>query len=153
VSGQRRLGWGGPAAGRDERPASRKGSAAGRKGSAVGGREGIRSQPTGRAEQLAGAGRATSERRAGGPAGGLSETQAAGGGPAGWQQAGSGLSEALLRDGRIRNGFEASLATLRSYAGRGTFRRYLAEECRVESTLRPEEVLDAVERLARAWNG
>lgn len=66
---------------------------------------------------------------------------------------GSGLGEALLGQGRIEEAFAATQRQLREYTRRpvGSFRHYLAEECRVDSDIPCEEVADAVKRLARAW--
>jgi hypothetical protein len=68
---------------------------------------------------------------------------------------GNGLSEALLTDNRIAVAWSTAIKQLKAQKRRSqeAFRHYLAEECRVDSTITAQEVLDAVERLAGAWNG
>ncbi|WP_426746281.1 helicase-related protein [Myxococcus faecalis] len=68
---------------------------------------------------------------------------------------GNGLSEALLTEGRVSAAWAASIKQIRSQRRRAehVFRRYLAEECRIDSDVTAAEVVNAIELLAGAWNG
>ncbi len=67
---------------------------------------------------------------------------------------GNGLSQALLRDGRISSAFANVAKALRGYAkDPKRFKSLLAAECRVDATVSIKEVTDAINRLARAWAG
>lgn len=68
---------------------------------------------------------------------------------------GNGLSEALLRDGRVATALATAARMVRAQGRKGdeAFRRYLAEECRTDSKLTPKEVVGAIERMADAWKG
>lgn len=67
---------------------------------------------------------------------------------------GNGLSEALLQNGRVATGLAAAKKAIQVHQRRGprAFRRYLAEECRLDLQLPAAEVLDGITRLADAWN-
>ena len=68
---------------------------------------------------------------------------------------GNGLSEAFLGDGRAAAAWAMAVKQVRAQGRRSEehFRRYLAEECRVDVNVTAAEVVDAVKRLADAWNG
>jgi hypothetical protein len=68
---------------------------------------------------------------------------------------GNGLCEALLREGRIGAGFTTAIKQMNAYGRRPkkTFRRYLVEECQTDSDVTAEEISDAFQKLADAWNG
>jgi hypothetical protein len=68
---------------------------------------------------------------------------------------GNGLAAALLADGRFCKALGQAVQALRRYAGQQpeVWRRFLAEECHVESEVPAREVADVVERTARAWGG
>lgn len=67
---------------------------------------------------------------------------------------GNGLSEALLRDGRVAGALGAALKAVRAHGEKGpdTFKRFLAEY-RADTDLTAKEIADALDKLARAWNG
>jgi hypothetical protein len=68
---------------------------------------------------------------------------------------GNGLSEALLSGGRMAAAWATAVKLIRAQ-GRKTpkeFKLYLAEECRVDTTITAEEMLDGIEQLASGWNG
>jgi hypothetical protein len=68
---------------------------------------------------------------------------------------GNGLSEALLTDNRMSAAWATAIKQLRAQSRKSTeaFRFFLAEEYRIDSTNTAQEVLDAIEQLANAWNG
>jgi hypothetical protein len=68
---------------------------------------------------------------------------------------GNGLSESLLSDDRISVAWATATKQLRAQKRKSpkAFRRYITEECRIDTTINAQEVLDAIERLASAWNG
>lgn len=68
---------------------------------------------------------------------------------------GNGLSEALLNDGRIASALKAAAKQVKAQGRKSakSFRRYLAEECRVDSEIAAKEIVDAIEQMARAWHG
>jgi hypothetical protein len=68
---------------------------------------------------------------------------------------GNGLAALLLTDARFVTALEEAERALRQYGDQGGihFARFMAEECRIESQIRPEEVWPVVDRLARAWRG
>jgi Helicase conserved C-terminal domain/DEAD/DEAH box helicase len=68
---------------------------------------------------------------------------------------GNGLSEALLTEGRVGEALSAALKQTRALGQKSeqAFRRYLAEECHVDSNIVAKEVADAIKHLADAWNG
>jgi superfamily II DNA/RNA helicase len=68
---------------------------------------------------------------------------------------GNGLAAALLEDRRFSKALGQAAQLLKRYAGQDSeaWRRFLAEECHVESEAPIREVADVVERLARAWGG
>jgi hypothetical protein len=67
----------------------------------------------------------------------------------------NGLSEALLTNDRMSVAWGTAIKQLRAQKRKPpeAFRRYLAEECRIDNTITAQEVLDAIEQLANAWNG
>ena len=67
---------------------------------------------------------------------------------------GNGLSQALLRDGRVISAFTNLAKALKGYAKQPKrFKSLLAAECQVDATVSIKEVTDAINRLARAWSG
>ncbi|WP_157817827.1 hypothetical protein [Candidatus Thiodictyon syntrophicum] len=68
---------------------------------------------------------------------------------------GNGLSEALLTDGRVASALKAAAKQVKAQGRKSakSFRRYLAEECRIDSEIAAKEIVDAIEHMARAWNG
>ncbi len=68
---------------------------------------------------------------------------------------GNGLSEALLTENRIIAAWKTAMKQMKVQGRKSeeAFRRYLAEECRSDSKVTAEEVTDAVQRMADAWNG
>lgn len=68
---------------------------------------------------------------------------------------GNGLSEALLTEGRMPAAWVTALKQVKTQARKPAeaFSRYLAEECRSDSNVSGKEVVDALKRLADAWNG
>jgi len=68
---------------------------------------------------------------------------------------GNGLSEAILTGGRMSAAWATALKQVKTQARKPpeAFRRYLAEECRSASDVSGKEVVDALKRLADAWNG
>jgi hypothetical protein len=68
---------------------------------------------------------------------------------------GNGLSEALLTEGRVGEALSTAIKQIRAQGRKSeqAFRRYLAEECHVDSKVAAKEIVDAVKRLADAWNG
>jgi len=67
---------------------------------------------------------------------------------------GNGLSEALLRDQRVAGALSAALKAVRAHGANGPdmFQRFLAEY-RADNNLTAKEIIDALDKLARAWNG
>jgi hypothetical protein len=67
----------------------------------------------------------------------------------------NGLSEALLTNGRMSVAWGTAIKQLSAQKRKSAeaFRRYLAEEYRIDTTITAQEILDAIERLANAWNG
>jgi len=68
---------------------------------------------------------------------------------------GNGLSESLLSDDRISVAWATATRQLRAQKRKSAeaFRRYITQECRIDTKITAQEVLDAIERLASAWNG
>ncbi len=68
---------------------------------------------------------------------------------------GNGLSEALLSENRLKNAWSTAIKQVRTYERKPpqAFRHYIAEECCLDSDAPAKEVLDAINRLADAWNG
>jgi len=68
---------------------------------------------------------------------------------------GDGLSEALLSEGRVGKACRSVIKQIRANERKssGAFRHYVAEECRIDTNVTAREVVDAVDRLADAWNG
>jgi hypothetical protein len=68
---------------------------------------------------------------------------------------GNGLSEALLTEGRVKTAWKTVSKQLKVQARKSNefFRRFLADECHVDSPVAAEEIIIAVERMASAWNG
>ncbi len=68
---------------------------------------------------------------------------------------GNGLSEALLREGRVATALATAARVVRAQGRKGdeAFRRYLVEECRTDSKLNAKEIADALDRMADAWKG
>lgn len=67
---------------------------------------------------------------------------------------GNGLSEALLRDGRVSGALSAARKAVRTHGEKNpdTFKRFLAEY-RADTDLTAKEIASALDKLARAWNG
>jgi hypothetical protein len=67
---------------------------------------------------------------------------------------GNGLSQALLRSGRVPAAFANLAKALKGYTRQPKrFKALLAAECGVDAAVSLEEVTDAINRLARAWGG
>jgi hypothetical protein len=68
---------------------------------------------------------------------------------------GNGLSGSLLTGDRMRVAWSTAITQLRAQKRKSpeAFRIYIAEEYRIDTKITAQEVLDAVERLASAWNG
>lgn len=68
---------------------------------------------------------------------------------------GNGLSEAVLTEGRMPAAWATALNQVETQARKpaDAFRRYLAEEYRCDSDVSGKEMVDALKRMANAWNG
>jgi Helicase conserved C-terminal domain/DEAD/DEAH box helicase len=68
---------------------------------------------------------------------------------------GNGLSESLLTDDRMSVAWSTAIKQLKAQKRKSpeAFRLYLVEEYRINTTITAQEVFDAIERLASAWNG
>jgi len=68
---------------------------------------------------------------------------------------GNGLSESLLTESRVGEALRkaAKQITSRGRKSEKAVRRYLAEECHVDSEVAAKDIIDAINRLANSWNG
>ncbi|MBF0527828.1 MAG: DEAD/DEAH box helicase [Deltaproteobacteria bacterium] len=68
---------------------------------------------------------------------------------------GNGLSEALLTEGRVATAWKTAIKQVKTQGQKSeaSFRRYLAEECRVNTKITAQEIVHAFEYMASAWNG
>ncbi|WP_158497283.1 DEAD/DEAH box helicase [Methylocystis sp. ATCC 49242] len=68
---------------------------------------------------------------------------------------GNGLSEALLSGDRIATAWKPAINQIAAQGRKSkeSFRRFLAEEYRVDSNVAAQEIADVVQQLADAWNG
>ncbi|MCF8210955.1 MAG: DEAD/DEAH box helicase [Rhodoferax sp.] len=68
---------------------------------------------------------------------------------------GNGLSEALLSGGRVAQAWQTALKQIKAHgANQAVFRRFIAEECRVDvndSQITYKELCDAIKLMANAW--
>jgi hypothetical protein len=68
---------------------------------------------------------------------------------------GNGLSEALINGGRVEFAWKTAIKQIKAHGRKSkeSFRRYLAEECQIDSKINAKKIVDAIKIMASAWNG